>query len=56
MAVSLLLSSVICWIILPNSCVYSCLQNGDALLILSGHNSYDINKIFYVNKQDKVRL
>jgi len=39
--------------------VYSCLQNGDLLLILSilsCRNGYDSNKIFLVNTQDKVSI
>jgi len=42
------------WNIYTLACVYSCLQNGDVLLILSCRNCYDSNKIFLVNKQDEV--
>jgi hypothetical protein len=36
--------------------VYSCLQNGDILFILSCRNWYDNIKILLVNKQDKVSI
>jgi len=44
------------WLVYALARVYSCLQNGDVLLNLSCLNWYDNNKIFLINKWDKVSI